>query len=57
MVGDDYYAFGETWVDITCIKCAHSKDISVRELDSLLAKLKKTVKRRDRGADQKTNTE
>lgn len=45
LVGDDYFALGETWVDITCIKCSHSKDISVSELDALLEKINKAKRR------------
>lgn len=54
-VGEDYYAFGEVWVDITCIKCSDTKDITTVELDSLLSKLKKAKNHRKQGVINKTN--
>jgi hypothetical protein len=27
------------WIDVTCIKCAHSVDIEINRLNSLLSKL------------------
>jgi predicted nucleic-acid-binding Zn-ribbon protein len=44
-IGEEYYAFGEVWVDVTCIKCAHSKDIEKKKLDDFLEKLSKILKR------------
>lgn len=38
-IGDQYYAFGTYYVDVTCVICAHSKDIEVSELNKLLKKL------------------
>lgn len=38
-VGDEYYAMSKWFVDITCISCAHSKDIEVIELYKLCLKL------------------
>jgi len=55
-VGEDYYALGEMWVDITCIKCSDSKDISIVELDSLLTKLKKAKQRRKQIVNNKTDS-
>lgn len=38
-IGEEYYAFGIYYVDVTCIKCADSKDIEVSELNRLINKL------------------
>lgn len=44
-IGEEYYAFGIYYVDVTCVKCADSKDIAVSELNKLIDKLsKKKVK-------------
>lgn len=39
-IGDEYYAMGVYWVDVTCIACSHSKDIEVTKLYKFLYKLK-----------------
>lgn len=38
-IGDEYYAMSQWFVDVTCIKCGHSKDIEVIELYKLCKKL------------------
>ena len=38
-IGDEYYAMSKWFVDVTCIKCSHSKDIEVLELLKLCHKL------------------
>jgi transcription elongation factor Elf1 len=38
-VGDPYFAMQRYWVDVTCIKCAHSVDIEITKLNRLLSKL------------------
>ncbi len=38
-IGEEYYAFGAYYVDVTCIKCADSKDIEVSELNKILSQL------------------
>lgn len=38
-VGDPYFAMQKYWVDVTCIKCAHSVDIEITKLNRLLGKL------------------
>lgn len=38
-VGDTYFAMNNYWVDVTCIKCAHSVDIEVGRLNKLLITL------------------
>lgn len=40
-IGEEYYAFGIYYVDVTCVKCADSKDIEVSELNRLINKLSK----------------
>jgi len=40
-IGEEYYAFGIYYVDVTCVKCADSKDIEVSELNRLIDKLSK----------------
>ena len=39
VVGEQYSAFGESWVDITCVRCSHSKDITVQNLKLLIEKI------------------
>jgi hypothetical protein len=39
VVGEQFYVLGENWVDITCVKCSHSKDITVEDLKSFLKKI------------------
>ena len=38
-VGDEFYLFGELWVDITCINCAHSVDIEVKRFNDFVDKV------------------
>jgi transcription elongation factor Elf1 len=38
-VGDPYFAMQRYWIDVTCIKCAHSVDIEINRLNSLLSKI------------------
>jgi hypothetical protein len=42
-IGEEYYALGDTWVDVTCIKCGHSADIKVNDLHKMLEKIKKVI--------------
>jgi hypothetical protein len=44
-VGDEYYAFGTYYVDITCVICSHSKDIEVSKLNKLIEQLAGEKKR------------
>lgn len=55
-VGEEYHAFSEMWVDITCLKCADSTDIRVSELNSLVAKINKMLhKKKSRNVKAKSN--
>ena len=38
-VGEEFYLFGELWVDITCLNCAHSVDIKVEEFNKFVEKV------------------
>lgn len=38
-IGEEYYALGSIYVDVTCLHCAHSRDISVQKLKIFIAKL------------------
>lgn len=40
-IGEEYVAFEKVWVDVTCIKCAHSVDIETERLTRFLEKLKR----------------
>jgi len=40
-IGEEYHALDRYWVDVTCLQCAHSKDIETTKLYDLLVKLKK----------------
>lgn len=40
-IGAEYYSGGFYYVDVTCITCAHTKDIKVSDLNSFLDKLSK----------------
>lgn len=42
VAGEQYYALGEDWIDITCVKCSHSKDIKVKDLKDLVDKINKS---------------
>lgn len=42
-IGDEYYAMGAWYVDVTCLQCAHSVDISVEKLKEMLRKLEGSV--------------
>ena len=58
-VGAEYYALGEKWVDITCVKCGHSKDTTVKNLENLINRIegKKIFPKPKEGGDvnKKTN--
>lgn len=41
VAGEQYYALGENWIDVTCVKCSHSKDIKVKDLQDLVDKINK----------------
>jgi hypothetical protein len=46
-IGEPYHAFGEWHVDVTCLVCAHSRDIEMKRLKSFLESLKgHSVKRK-----------
>lgn len=55
-IGDEYYALGDMWVDVTCIKCSHSTDIRVNEMKEILSKISKakrtSVQRRSNNANR-----
>jgi RNase P subunit RPR2 len=38
-IGEEYVAFGTKYVDVTCMKCGHSKDIDVESLKKYLKAL------------------
>jgi hypothetical protein len=61
LVGEQYYALGENWVDITCVRCSHSKDITVEDLELLMRRINKANAvskiREVRDANNKTNSE
>ena len=38
-VGDQFYALGDLWVDITCVNCAHSVDIRVNDFNKFVAEV------------------
>lgn len=38
-IGDQYYAYGKYYVDVTCVICADSKDIEVSRLTRFLTLL------------------
>lgn len=61
LVGEQYYALGENWVDITCVRCSHSKDITVENLELLMQRINEanTVSKMQevRDANNKTNSE
>lgn len=40
-IGEEYYAMGSMYVDVTCIQCAHSRDITVQKLNIFIKKLEK----------------
>lgn len=40
-IGEEYYAMGTMYVDVTCIHCAHSRDIAVHKLEIFIKKLEK----------------
>lgn len=42
-IGDEYYAMGAMYVDVTCLQCAHSIDISVEKIKEFIAKVEKIV--------------
>jgi hypothetical protein len=46
-IGQPYHAFSVWYVDVTCLICAHSKDIEVSELKTLLKKLEQYVVKKD----------
>jgi hypothetical protein len=35
-IGDQYYAYGKYYVDVTCVICADSKDIEVPRMQRFL---------------------
>lgn len=43
-VGEEFHLFGELWVDVTCINCAHTADIRVEDFNKLMEKLEKYMK-------------
>lgn len=40
-IGDEYYALGTYYVDITCVVCADSVDVEVEKLNKFLKKLER----------------
>jgi hypothetical protein len=40
-IGEQYYNGGFYYVDVTCVTCAHTKDIKVSDLNLFLDKLSK----------------
>lgn len=50
-IGDPYYAYGTYYVDVTCVSCSDSRDISVEKLNEFLRVLEK-----GKDAGNKTNT-
>jgi hypothetical protein len=52
-VGEEYHAFSEMWVDITCLKCSDSTDIRVVDLNNLISKINKDLYRK-KSEDAKT---
>lgn len=50
-IGERYYNGGVYYVDITCVVCAHTKDIKVSDLEIFLTRLS-----RQRGEDVKKQT-
>ena len=38
-LGDEYYSLEEYWVDVTCVKCGHSADSTVKDLTVFFNKL------------------
>ena len=48
-VGEEYHAFSEIWIDITCLKCAGSTDIRVNDLNNLISKINKNLYRKKNG--------
>lgn len=40
-IGEPYHAFSQWFVDITCLVCAHSRDIEVIRLEKFLKSLEK----------------
>jgi hypothetical protein len=40
-IGDPYYAHGAYYVDVTCVVCADSKDIEVKQLEKFLKDLQR----------------
>lgn len=55
-VGEEYYALGTYYVDITCVICGDSKDIEFEKLKMLLKKLN-NEERQKGDAKRKTNNE
>lgn len=53
-IGEQYHAFGTYYVDVTCVKCADSKDIEVSVLRELISKLSKDGKA---NADKKRSSQ
>lgn len=51
-IGDSYYAYGTYYVDVTCVTCADTKDISVEKLNTFLSALERG-KNADKKADSK----
>jgi len=45
-IGEEYMAYGTMYVDVTCIKCGHSKDIEVVKLKKVLKAIGYTGDRR-----------
>lgn len=43
-IGEEYYAMGAVYIDVTCLHCAHSRDITVQKLELFLSKLEKLMK-------------
>jgi hypothetical protein len=43
-VGEPFHLFGEFWVDVTCIQCAHSVDIRVEEFNRFVNKVHGSMK-------------
>ena len=52
-VGEEYHAFSEMWVDITCLKYSDSTDIRVADLNDLISKINKDLYRK-KNEDPKT---
>jgi hypothetical protein len=44
-IGDEYYALGTYYVDVTCVVCADSVDISVEKLNKFLDTLERGVRK------------